>query len=109
MSYIRRNPKRGVRTKSRTQKIRRVSDTEADRLRDEFQAAPARSPGAEQKLNALQTTSEVTVANLPTGILGRIAVVSDATSPSVGSTVSGSGAAKALVWFNGTNWTVIGV
>jgi hypothetical protein len=50
-----------------------------------------------------------TVATLPTPTVGMIARVTDANSPSVGSTVSGSGAAAALVWYNGSNWTVIGV
>jgi hypothetical protein len=27
----------------------------------------------------------------------------------VGSTVTGGGAANALCWYNGTNWTVLGV
>jgi hypothetical protein len=35
--------------------------------------------------------------------------VTDATAPAVGSTVTGGGAAAALVWYNGANWSVIGV
>lgn len=50
-----------------------------------------------------------TVATLPTASVGMIARVTDANSPSVGSTVSGGGAAAALVWYNGSNWTAIGV
>jgi hypothetical protein len=50
-----------------------------------------------------------TVATLPSGTVGMIARVTDASSPSVGSTVSGGGAAAALVWYNGSNWTVIGI
>jgi len=109
MSLLRRKPNRPQR--SRTRFIKRVSETEADRLRGEFQAPPARAvtAGTENKLARLMTLSPVTVATLPTGDLGQIAMVSDANSPSVGSTVAGSGAANALVWFNGTNWTVIGV
>jgi len=44
-----------------------------------------------------------------TPAVGMIARVTDATSPTVGSTVTGGGAAAALCWYNGTNWTVIGV
>jgi hypothetical protein len=51
----------------------------------------------------------VTVAGLPTPSTGMMARVTDATAPVVGSTVVGGGAAAALVWYNGANWTVIGV
>ncbi|MEM9302502.1 MAG: hypothetical protein AAGE01_10350 [Pseudomonadota bacterium] len=61
-------------------------------------------------VNALtRINGAYTVAGLPTGTLGDMARVTDASSPSVGSTVSGGGAADALVWFNGSNWTVTGV
>ncbi len=51
-----------------------------------------------------------TVAGLPTApTVGMLTRVTDATAPAVGSTVSGGGAAAALVWWNGSNWTVIGV
>lgn len=51
-----------------------------------------------------------TVATLPgTPEVGMIARVTDATAPAVGSTVTGGGATNALCWYNGTNWTVIGV
>jgi hypothetical protein len=50
-----------------------------------------------------------TVANLPTPTTGKVARVNDANTPAVGSTVVGGGAAQALVWYNGSNWTVIGV
>ena len=51
-----------------------------------------------------------TVATLPgTPAVGMIARVTDASAPAVGSTVTGGGAANALCWYNGTNWTVIGV
>jgi hypothetical protein len=56
-----------------------------------------------------EITKSQTVANLPTGVVGRVARVTDASSPSVGSTVTGGAAAAALVWYNGSNWTVIGV
>jgi len=51
-----------------------------------------------------------TVVGLPTApAVGMLTRVTDATAPAVGSTVAGGGAAAALVWYNGTNWTVIGV
>jgi hypothetical protein len=57
-----------------------------------------------------QAAEAYTVATLPgTPTVGMMARVTDANSPSIGSTVAGSGAAAALVWFNGSNWTVIGV
>ena len=49
------------------------------------------------------------VSALPTGELGMIACVNDATSPTVGATVAGSGAASALVFHNGTDWKVIAI
>ena len=52
-----------------------------------------------------------TVASLPSGVVGALASVSDGDSGLAwGATVinSGSGTAKYAVWFNGTNWTVIG-
>ncbi len=65
---------------------------------------------------ALDTTGSVrvvtglTVATLPgTPAVGMIARVTDATAPAVGSTVTGGGAANALCWYNGSNWTVLGV
>ena len=65
---------------------------------------------------ALDTTGSVrvvtglTVATLPgTPTVGMIARVTDATAPAVGSNVTGGGAAAALVWYNGANWSVIGV
>jgi hypothetical protein len=65
---------------------------------------------------ALDTTGSVrvvtglTVATLPgTPAVGMVARVTDATAPAVGSTVTGGGAAAALVWYNGANWSVIGV
>jgi hypothetical protein len=51
----------------------------------------------------------VAVASLPTPSAGMMARVTDATTPVVGMTVAGGGAAAALCWYNGTNWTVIGV
>jgi len=91
-----------------------------------FKVAPAGGSGTSQ--NALATAATiagdksvafvhsvvpataVAVASLPaTPAVGMIAQVNDATTPSVGSTVADGGAAAALVWYNGSNWTVIGV
>jgi len=60
-------------------------------------------------IDSLYLETGTTVSALPTGPVGRVFRVTDANSPSVGSTVTGGGAANALVWYNGTNWTVIGV
>jgi hypothetical protein len=53
-----------------------------------------------------------TVAHLGTtctsGQTGQQYYVTDATAPTIGSTVAGSGAAKAQIWCNGANWTVTG-
>lgn len=57
----------------------------------------------------LVISNGVLVTDLPSGPVGMIARVTDATTPAVGSTVTGGGAAAALCWYNGTNWTVIGV
>lgn len=65
---------------------------------------------------ALDTTGSVrvvtglTVATLPgTPAVGMVARVTDASAPAMGAIVAGGGAAAALVWYNGTNWRVIGV
>jgi hypothetical protein len=65
---------------------------------------------------ALDTTGSVrvvtglTVATLPgTPAVGMIARVTDALAPAMGGIVASGGAAAALVWYNGTNWRVIGV
>ena len=51
-----------------------------------------------------------TVAGLPAApVVGMLTRVTDATAPAVGVTVVGGGAAAALVWYNGANWSVIGV
>ena len=44
------------------------------------------------------------VSNLPTGTTGDRAYVTDASSPSYGSTVSGGGAVTIPVFFDGSNW-----
>jgi hypothetical protein len=61
-------------------------------------------------VGSMQIATALTVATLPgTPVVGMIARVTNADSPSVGATVVGGGAAAALVWYNGANWTVIGV
>lgn len=58
----------------------------------------------------MQIATALTVATLPgTPVVGMMARVTDASAPAVGLTVTGGGAANALCWYNGTNWTVIGV
>lgn len=64
----------------------------------------------------LNFRSGVTVASLPSsttlaanGWAYAVRVVTDATTPAVGSAPAGGGSAKALVWWNGTAWRVIGV
>jgi hypothetical protein len=58
---------------------------------------------------SMEIAKGLTVATLPTPVVGMMARVTDATTPVVGMTVAGGGAAAALCWYNGTNWTVIGV
>jgi hypothetical protein len=51
-----------------------------------------------------------TVAGLPAApVVGMLTRVTDATAPVVGMTVAGGGAAAALCWYNGANWSVVGV
>jgi hypothetical protein len=65
---------------------------------------------AQHAASVFQAATAHTVATLPgTPAVGMIARVTDATAPAVGSTVTGGGAAAALVWYNGANWSVIGV
>jgi hypothetical protein len=55
---------------------------------------------------------ELTVAQLPAAsatFRRAEAVVSDASSPTIGSAVVGGGSAIAKVWCNGSQWTVIGI
>lgn len=62
------------------------------------------------QIGYLEAARAYTVATLPgTPAVGMIARVTDASSPTAGSTVTGGGAAAALVWYNGSNWTVLGV
>jgi hypothetical protein len=65
---------------------------------------------AQHAASVFQTATAHTVATLPgTPAVGMIARVTNATAPVVGTTVAGGGAAAALVWYNGANWSVIGV
>lgn len=58
----------------------------------------------------MQAATAYTVATLPgTPSTGMIARVTDALAPTIGATVTGGGAAYALVNYNGANWTVIGI
>jgi hypothetical protein len=52
-----------------------------------------------------------TVATLPAGVLGKQAVITDGDAALAwGATAvnSGAGATTYLVWYNGTNWTILG-
>jgi hypothetical protein len=57
---------------------------------------------------SLPTTVAVIGTTCTSGQLGTVNVVTDATSPTVGSQVAGSGSAKAQVWCNGSQWSVTG-
>lgn len=79
-------------------------------------AGPSSRTAGMSEFNFLTARNAVTVAGLPTltstpvpAALGQIRVVSDATAPAVGSAPAGGGTARALVWFNGTAWRVIGI
>ncbi len=61
-------------------------------------------------LNPDGSNAGLTVATLPASpVLGMMTFVHDALAPVVGSAVAGTGSAKALVWWNGAQWTVIGI
>jgi hypothetical protein len=61
-------------------------------------------------VGSIQVATALTVATLPAApVVGMVARVTDATLPVMGATVVGGGAAAALCWYNGANWTVIGV
>lgn len=61
-------------------------------------------------VGSVRVTTGLTVATLPAApTVGMIARVTDASAPTIGSTVAGGGAANALCWYNGTNWTVLGI
>jgi hypothetical protein len=60
-------------------------------------------------VGTLYLSSAYTVTTLPSGTVGLVARVTDASTPSMGATISGGGAAAALCWYNGSNWKVVGV
>ena len=61
-------------------------------------------------VGSARIVTALTVATLPgTPLTGMMARVTDALAPAVGVTVAAGGAAQALCWYNGANWTVIGV
>lgn len=47
-------------------------------------------------------------ANLPTGVVGMKALITDSTVNTWGTIIAGGGANTVLAFFNGTNWTVFG-
>lgn len=49
-----------------------------------------------------------TYANLPAGVAGMTAYVTDSTTATWGATIAGGGSNKVLAFYNGTNWTVSG-
>lgn len=66
--------------------------------------------GTSVTLSAFVKITAVAVASLPgSPAIGMAASVSDALAPVAGAAVSAGGSAKALVWYNGAQWTVIGV
>lgn len=53
-------------------------------------------------------TTPVAFASLPTGAAGMIATINDSNTDVWGATAAGGGALTVMIFFNGTNWTVIG-
>jgi hypothetical protein len=45
----------------------------------------------------------------PAPVPGTLAVVTDSSTSTWGSTVAAGGTAQVLAWWNGTDWTVIGI
>lgn len=54
--------------------------------------------------NSTVTLAGYTVATLPTGTVGMIAYVTDATAPTYNGTLTGGGTVKTLVFYDGTAW-----
>ena len=66
-----------------------------------------RSAAGVVKVKNVMELTPTAVAALPTGVLGRMAVVNDgAAGIALGATVTGGGSTAYLVWWNGANWTV---
>jgi hypothetical protein len=61
-----------------------------------------------QALTLQIPTTTVAIIGTTCSTVGLVTSVTDANAPTIGSTVAGSGAAKAMVWCNGANWTVTG-
>jgi hypothetical protein len=60
-------------------------------------------------VNSLANPGPYTVSTLPSPTLGMLAFVTDGTGGLAwGATVTGGASTKYLVWYNGSNWTVIG-
>ena len=59
---------------------------------------------AEQKVNH----GALTFATLPAAVAGDVAYITDSNTATWGATAAAGGANKVLVWYNGTNWTVVG-
>jgi len=64
---------------------------------------PAKAVAGDYKV-VVQPSTTYTVATLPAGVLGDIAIVTDALSPAYATTVVGGGSVTIKVWYNGTNW-----
>ena len=64
---------------------------------------PAKSIAGDYRM-VVEPDTTYTVATLPAGVLGDIAIVTDALSPVYTSTVVGGGTVVLKVWHNGTNW-----
>lgn len=66
------------------------------------------NPATAASVTAAVAPLVTTVAALPAAAAnqGKLAVVTDALTPTVGSAVAAGGAAIALVWSNGTTWKV---
>jgi hypothetical protein len=41
--------------------------------------------------------------------VGMLRTITDSSTATWGATIAGSGANQVLAWFNGTNWTVVGI
>jgi hypothetical protein len=59
-------------------------------------------------VQAFDALLPVIFANLPTGVLGMLATVTDSNTIVWGATIAGSSTNKVLAFFNGTVWTVAG-
>lgn len=109
--------------------IRLTNDTQTDFNRLQFGGTTSSFPSiqrsgtgivvrlADDSANTTFTASDVistgvvrlqgyTVATLPAGVAGNLCYVTDALTPTYGSTVVGGGAVVTKVWYNGTNYIV---